>query len=81
MRVDIVAFLNVLQNVIKVRFHPFCLQFIIPTLGTHLSRCRYEDLQFSIWEDHRTNVSTVHDDSFPCSHALLLCHEGCTDER
>ena len=80
MRVDEVAFLHVLQDLIVVGFHPFRNQFLVTTFCPHFSRGCNEHFHFSVGEDYSTDVTTVHHDTFLLTHLLLLGHQGLADK-
>ena len=81
MRVDIVAFLYVLENIVVVGRHSFLLQFVVTPLGTYLCRCCDEDLQLGIGEDDRANVAPVHHNTTSLTHLLLLGYHRLSHER
>ena len=75
MRVDVVALLYVLQDVVIVDILSLCLQFVVATLCTYFGRGCNEYFEFGFGENHRTNVAAVHYDALVLAHALLLsCH-------
>ena len=78
MGVNVVALLHVTQNLVVVGLHALALQLIVAALGTYLGRGGDKDLQFSIGEDHRTDVTTIHHHTAVAAHLLLLGNHGLT---
>ena len=76
MRVDVVALLHVLQDLIEVGGHPLGLEFVEAALGANLCRGGDEDLQFGIGKDGGADVAAVHDDALVLTHLLLLGDHG-----
>ena len=70
--IDIVAFLNVLQDIVEIGRHAFGLQFVETTLGANACRGCDEDFQFCIREYGGADVATVHHDTLILTHLLLL---------
>ena len=80
MRVDIITFLHILQNVIVLRWHSFLLQLVKSALGTNFGRSCDKYLQFGIGKDNGSYVATIHNNTFIFPHLLLLRNQSCSDK-
>ena len=78
MRVDIVALLYILQNIIEIGGHALGFQLIETALGTHFCRGCYEYFQFGIRKYSGSYIATIHDNSLVFTHLLLLRYHCCT---
>ena len=60
MRVDVIPFLKILQDLFRVDFNALRTHLVCSSLRSDLRRCRHEDLQLRIREDCGAYVTSVH---------------------
>ena len=78
MGIAVVAVIDIGEHCTEVRRLSFLQQLVVATLCAYLGSSSQEELEFGLREDHRTDVSAVHDDAFLQSHLLLLGNEEST---
>ena len=81
MGIDVIALLDVAQNVVVGRRHPLGLELVVATPGTHFGRSGDEDFEFGVGEHRRADVAAVHHDAFGFAHLLLELRHGFTHKR
>ena len=74
MRIDIVPFPEVRQDLVHLRALALGNQLVVAPLGPYLGRCLDEYLQLGVGKDGGADVASVHHNTFVYAHCLLLCH-------
>ena len=75
MGIAVVAVVDIGEHSVEIGFLSLSEEFIETALCADFRRCGKEEFEFGIGENDRTDVSSVHDDTFGLSHGLLLCDE------
>ena len=75
MGIAVIAVIHIRQHSLVIGLLAFGNQFVVTALCTHFRRSGKEQLELGVREHDRTDVATVHDDTFVIAHPLLLRNE------
>ena len=77
MHISIVSVFDILTDLLQITGLSLCGQFIISSPGSHHTAGGQIDLHLSIWKNHCTDVTAVHDHvAFSCKCLLKLYQLG-----